>query len=426
MSDDELVQRLHAPLSFKNKLADDSEVAEWNRAACTVINELSERQPSTTRVLASVAALDGQEGWLATGTRQLAHRFLASSEADAETVKAVLETNVKPLFISNPHPQLNLSTGRALPRTAGGPMASQDYYDEQTWKNSLGLSNVVSWCIRNLPPDSYEQVWHLLIPPVMTFLDDYQAPYKLRGVTLVSELLQNVPASVLKRTGVGNLLMTSLTKGLITLHDALSPNLIRTTVPVILTLVDMTTSPGSVERFEQLCIVLGENIIGGAWVYASREQQTMEATMDVLPQIVHALGIGSIRYLKALIPQCLHCITLNELVPSLESLEVTSLRALLSIVQECQPRLHRWKGTIIAGVGKYWIVRCDKSGTGDHDVVRDLVREIFISLSKACPTVLDVRNPAAHKACCNMNSMFLIFQDEYSQLPEVLRSIIIC
>jgi hypothetical protein len=51
--------------------------------------------------------------------------------------------------MSNPHPALNLSTGRKLPRMAGGPMASQDYYEAQTWKSHLGLPSVLSWCVRN-------------------------------------------------------------------------------------------------------------------------------------------------------------------------------------------------------------------------------------------------------------------------------------
>src|ERR1700722_18791928 len=63
-------------------------------------------------------------------------------------VDEILQNIVKPLFRSNPHPSLNLSTGRTLPRPAGGPMASQDYYQSQTWKTHPGSANVVSWCVR--------------------------------------------------------------------------------------------------------------------------------------------------------------------------------------------------------------------------------------------------------------------------------------
>ncbi|KAH8113299.1 hypothetical protein DFH11DRAFT_1601249 [Phellopilus nigrolimitatus] len=390
MSTAELVRELHVPESFKTKTVDDKKVEEWNKSARQILKDLKVNGPLNAQILASVAELEGHEEWLATETYQLARDILFSAHPDIEAVKVVLESHVKPLFLSNPHPQLNLATGRTLPRTAGGPMASQDYYDEQTWKKHPGVANVVSWCIRQIPAESYEQVWHLLIPPVMTFLDDYQAPYKLRGVTLVSELLKSVPASLLKRTGIGHLLMTSLNRVIMNLHDPTSPRLIRLTVPVTLRLIDLTTVPDSTERFDQLCQLLGENIIGGAWMYAPHEQETIEASLDVLPLIVGSLGIGAARYMKALIPQCIHCVTPNELRPSPHSLNVAALRALLSIIRECQPRIYRWKGEIIEGVGKYWVSICDaEEKKGDNKLEQGLVKEIFESLSKTCPTVLD-------------------------------------
>lgn len=49
-------------------------------------------------------------------------------------------------------------------------------------------------------------MWHLIIPPVMTLLDDFEAKYKLQGVFEVQEMLQRVPKDLLKRTGVDGLL----------------------------------------------------------------------------------------------------------------------------------------------------------------------------------------------------------------------------
>lgn len=54
----------------------------------------------------------------------------------------------------------------------------------------------------------YEGLWHLVIPPVMTLLDDYEAAYKLRGIRIVSEMLERVPRELLKRTGVDELLFS--------------------------------------------------------------------------------------------------------------------------------------------------------------------------------------------------------------------------
>lgn len=146
-------------------------------------------------------------------------------EPSAPLLRQVLSHNVKPVFQSNPHPSLNLTTGRRLTRPAGGPMASQDFYEGQSWKAHPGVSNVLSWCVRHTSVrvmflcyspllierwqgSIYDDLWHLIIPPVMALLDDYQAVQKLKGVKIVSEMLKNVPKELLKRTGVETLLVT--------------------------------------------------------------------------------------------------------------------------------------------------------------------------------------------------------------------------
>ncbi|EJD00972.1 uncharacterized protein FOMMEDRAFT_169184 [Fomitiporia mediterranea MF3/22] len=408
MSEGHFIETFTVPETFKSKTLRDRDVLEWNTSCQEAFQRIDAKQTPNPRTVACLAQLTGNADWLHPDTSRLAEELLCSFDIKIELVKSVLEFHVKPLFVTNPHPQLNISTGRSLHRIAGGPMASQDYYDEQTWKNHPSLSNLISWCISQIPTQDFEQVWHLLIPPVMTFLDDYQSPYKLRGVMLVSKLLDRVSPNLLKRTGIAQLLMSSLSRTLMSLHDELSPRVIRTTVPVTLRLIEMITPLDSAEQFDKLCSLLGDSIIGAVWIYASREKETIEASMDVLPLIIQALGIGTVRYLKALIPQCLHSITINDLTPRSRPLERAALKALLTVIQECQPRMYHWKGTIIEGVGKYWISNCEgKEKSEEDDATHSLVQEIFVSLSKACPSVL---------------------QDEYPRLvqvePNLMKSVI--
>lgn len=82
------------------------------------------------------------------------------------------------------------------------------------------------------------------------------------------------------------------------LQNPETPLLIRTSVPTLVKLTTLTTHAGSAERFEQLCQVLGDGLIGGIWIHAKREPEDIEASVDVLPVLLEALGIGSVRYLK--------------------------------------------------------------------------------------------------------------------------------
>ena len=63
----------------------------------------------------------------------------------------VLFNQVRPVFQSHMHPKINPSTGRVLSRVAGGPLASQDLYTSQSWKETHpGISNVLLWVVARI------------------------------------------------------------------------------------------------------------------------------------------------------------------------------------------------------------------------------------------------------------------------------------
>ncbi|KAH7931416.1 hypothetical protein BV22DRAFT_998586 [Leucogyrophana mollusca] len=342
-------------------------------------------------IVTAVAAFDGQGSWISEPLRKLATKILeAFSEPTDSMLEQILSQNVKPVFRSNPHPYLSEATGRKLPRAAGGPMASQDAYEDQTWKSRPGISNVISWCIGNASSRSYESLWHLIIPPVMTFLDDYEARYKLCGIQLASNMLKSVPRELLRRTGVDGLLLRSLLSTLNHLRNPETPSLIRAAVPATLSLIHGTTAPGSSQRFEQLCSLLGDGIIGGVWIYAYADPDTIEASIDVLPDIIITLGIGAARYLKALIPQLVHPLIPVPLTQPSGPMQLAALRALGTVIDVCAPRMCKWKCTILEGVGKCWVSLVD-SGAEDEKAyaVKVALRDTCAKLAIACPTIVE-------------------------------------
>ena len=82
------------------------------------------------------------------------------------------------------------------------------------------------------------------------------------------------------------------------LRNPETPTLFRAVVPATLILIEKTTLPASNERFDQLCGVLGTGIIETVWLYGFEELESLQATLDVLPDVIRALGIGCARYLK--------------------------------------------------------------------------------------------------------------------------------
>lgn len=62
-------------------------------------------------------------------------------------MERILRDFVKPIFRPNPHPQLNVETGRKLSRPAGGPLGHLDFLEGQEWKQYPATADVLSWCI---------------------------------------------------------------------------------------------------------------------------------------------------------------------------------------------------------------------------------------------------------------------------------------
>jgi len=303
-----------------------------------------------------------------------------------EVILCVLSKHIKPSFSKTPHSLLNPSTGRKRSRPAGGPSAALDFYENQEWKAYPGIAALLSWCLNCTKGRDYEHIWHLVIPPIMTLLDDYESYYKLNGVKVVSELLDHVPSEFLKRTGVDGLLMTSLKTALLHLHSPLTPQIILAAVPAQLKLINLTTANGSKVRFDQLCALLGEGIIGGIWMYAYQEWETLEASMVAARDVVEILGVGTTRYLKTLVSQLMFNIASLSQQHQL-SMQLASLGLLEVIICVCQSRINNWGGIIVDGLARLWVNLEDSDFVDKQDVQRAL-RKVTHVLAEACPSVL--------------------------------------
>ncbi len=156
------------------------------------------------------------------------------------------------------------------------------------------------------------------------------------------------------------------------LHNPETPDLIRAAVPASVQLTELTTAPASSSRFEQLCSLLGDGLIGNIWVYASRDPETLQASYDVIPDVVRVLEIGAVRYLKvilrrnltverilitcvqALIPQLTFPLVPDPANGASMEYKLSSLRALQAVMEACAPRIHRWRGMILGAILKCW------------------------------------------------------------------------
>ncbi|KAI0699846.1 hypothetical protein BC835DRAFT_1267219 [Cytidiella melzeri] len=411
----ELLSELCIPQDFK-RYDDLTEVdavvqlEEWRRKAYTILAEfrarLRERAAYTlgqqAGIVSAVAPLVEERNWTTENTRELSKDILtAYNDASLPFLEYILVQKIKPAFQHNPHPDVNMSTGRKMPRSSGGIAGYQDHFENQSWKQDLGTVDILLWCVRHTEGPMFERLWHLIIPPIMTLLDDFEVTYKLRGVEIVSEMLKKVPAEILRRTGIDGLLFTTLTKCIAFLDRPESAALLRAVIPTCIFLVQLTTPPGSSQRFDQLCALLGDGIIGIVWLHGMRAEDVVRASVDVLPALFKALGIGCARYLKALIPQLVYLLiteSVNTPVTS-HSIQLSSALALRVVIVECSARMHIWKGTILDGVCRCWVALVESGSRSDDSLkLETALQDVCANLVQACPSMSEVCLPVQYSA----------------------------
>jgi hypothetical protein len=63
-------------------------------------------------------------------------------------------------------------------------------------------------------------------------------------------------------------------------------------------LIERTTQADSAERFNKLCKLVSDAVIGGAWIFASDRKEVMEASIEGLLPIIESLKLGNVRFLR--------------------------------------------------------------------------------------------------------------------------------
>ena len=199
---------------------------------------------------------------------------------------------------------LNADTSRALRRPAGGPEGHSDFQDTSTqlFKSSSGWGcyNVLSWSCSQLSLDEMEKHIGLVLPPTLVMMDDWEPPWRGRGVQVLRGWMDKVPVEMMRRMRIDKLLLNSLIH---TLSMHANPPMGHV-LPVALRLVERSTVEK--ERAERYSEILDKAVVQG-WTYAPSGAEGRRVLSNIAREVevlCSVLGTGIIRWLKvgALLP----------------------------------------------------------------------------------------------------------------------------
>ncbi|CUA76864.1 hypothetical protein RSOLAG22IIIB_02341 [Rhizoctonia solani] len=358
----------------------------WKQSALRILDKLKDilkvcgtnlDVAERARVISLTAVFIGQDHFTDESCRNAAKDCLDRIGALDKTIAArVLNDHVKPLFQVSVHPGIHLDTGRVK----HDAISIQNMYDEQPWKiKGAGCWNILVWVLSNMDSSDIETLWPLAIPPLLTLLDDFKPMYKLRGVDVTQALLKKAPPTLLRRTGVGELLFKSLLGALQNLTSDSAPELLRETTPCYLVLVDLVLPDDDLQRYAKLAELVTDVIIPG-WLYASSRIEIMIESVYVLSLVVQALGAGSIRFLKAIIPQLTENLSPKEFsqTHTIRRLQIESAKCLLIVMVNARPRIPYWRVRILDGLLRCWVDVNEDTSDG-MELEREELKERLIS-----------------------------------------------
>jgi tRNA nucleotidyltransferase (CCA-adding enzyme) len=278
---------------------------------------------------------------------------------------------------------------------------SQDDSVVRPWKSEREAYalDLLRWCVMALDDKLAERVWHLLIPPLLTLVDDWEVKYKQLGVELVGRTLEVTPPSLLTKTGLDDVfegaLMPCLTYLPTITPESESVPLLNAVYPALITLSrvqDLNSQrqaiPANKERV--LDTVIRKGILYG-YTHCSNYPRITAVLFNQLARLLTELGLeSSLKHLKYILP--IHTETLSHPLggAQIDTL-VAATRALQAVILVCWPRVSEHRGEVLRALTFCWVntIGTSKIEGERMEILKTELRETVVMLKCALGTAVD-------------------------------------
>nr|POE71933.1 uncharacterized protein CFP56_11809 [Quercus suber] len=326
----------------------DTAPGPWMKDALEVVMAWQLRNPGVTDSTQAVAEVKQAQGEL---TSSLVHHFL--------------KLTIRPLFAKT-KPDNVTESGRKVTTTLLPKKSTLQDEQEIQWKTGGAYSlELLHWAADRLNLKMLEEVWPLIVPPMLTLVDDLDVKYKLRGITILRKVLTITPPALLSRTGLGSVFEDALTPCFSYLPEMTPENeslaLLNETYPTLLVLSTVrfpATPPGpptsQSPRVKNLDAILRKGILH---VYAQTNISHPRITamlFEHLVPVLNNLGIETVRHLQYVLPMLSDTLT-HPLASAYMPLLANAAKAMQAVILNAWPRMKGYRGEVLRGLTICWL-----------------------------------------------------------------------
>lgn len=235
-----------------------------------------------------------------------------------------------------------------------------------------------------------ERHFPLLIPPILSLIDDDNLIYKSRGCSILLQVLKPIRESesdILRRTNLSSVFEDAIKQCFFSLPTITpeddSIRLLEVAYPALLSVLKAAYQLPSIPMNKKtedenryitgISRILRDHIIP-SFHHISSTSTTSTSSFASFPyprlstllinqlhNILLELGIHTTKHLQEIIP-VLYSTLSNPFSPAHVSLLLASVAATRAVVLNAHPRLWRWRGEILGGVCACWVYAVEEEG----------------------------------------------------------------
>lgn len=374
-------------------------------------------------VLALASFTSDQDPWstpeLAEKTNAILRDFAENTRTESapsfwSAMEQILKDTVKPLFAKTRNPAIT-ATGRKNYNPVPLPRFDSSLLDPESkpWKGQeVYATTVFAWLVCQyrvcspIPPqgrtkmanirqpadrDCLERHFPLLIPPLLTLIDDDDLVFKGRGCYLTSRLLEPIRESqsdILERTNLASVFEDAIKQCFFSLPTLTPENesirLLSAAYPAFLSVFKTTyqnpSTPTSKRPQNQdiyikrITKLLRDHILPSFNHTSSTSTTTASSSyasfpyprlstflLDQLRTVLPELGIHTTKYLQDIIP-LLYSVLANPFGTTDPRFLLSSVTTTQTLILNAHPRLWRWRGEILGGLCSCWVHVLEEEG----------------------------------------------------------------
>ncbi|PGH03326.1 hypothetical protein AJ79_07404 [Helicocarpus griseus UAMH5409] len=403
----------------------------------------------------------------------------SSSKGELSTVlEVILTKKVKPLFSKTKTPAVT-AAGRKNVHPVPQPRFDPSIFDPESkpWKfKDVYVVTVLSWVIGRYSPSDQriiESQFPLLVPAILSLIDDETLSFKAKGCELLSNFLVPLEESgsdMLKRTNLDSVFQDALTPCLLSLPtitpEPESIHLLQYAYSALLAVIrtrfppsqfqypspsPRTTQPTSKQdndsqkRLESLTRLLRHSILHS--YHHTSNPRPIENTsissypyprlsallLSQLPPVFSELGIHTTKHLQDLVPM-LSATLSNPFGTAYPPLLSAAAEATRMLVLNAWPRIWRWRAEVLDGLCACWlhvredsedVVGASDASAGDwrkedlkklQRALKEVVGVLKIAVEE-CSVLVPEEGAGAERAQ-EKNSEVIDVQSEFGKLVE--------